>query len=276
MQRSHGRSAEGMWSGEGRSDIPSNEMTRNECSATACALGLSIEQNPIFEGTFSSLPNISVFRESGIYIFRNPKKGRFLFVDLSDSLKAHGHRDFGSWQYYSQGVRWVSDLGGPYEYGTRRHRNFKSSSSHTLVEPIGISQSSGGAFGVELKDCGGSWELTCRSNVYGPPIKHVKKFVVAKNLSTFSVTDAFPGLTGDVRGRLALAPGCDVAIDKDERTAFLSNGDSSIKVILPKARSHVKLRANASLRSNRLNVVWLLDSLSSGQEPVTYVVQDEK
>ena len=79
-----------------------------------------------------------------------------------------------------------------------------------------------------------------------------------------------------MRGRLTLAPGCDVSIDKDKRTAFLSNGDSSVKVVLPKARHHEKLKANASLRSNRMSEVWLLDSLCSGQEPVTYVVRDEK
>ena len=257
-------------------DIPSNEMTRNECKAEARALDLNAERNPVFEGSFSSLPDISVFRESGIYIFRNPKEGRFLFVDLSDSLKVHGHRDLGSWQYYSQGVRWISDLGGPCEYGTKRHREFIASASHTLVEPVGISQSSGVAFGVELKDRGSSWELSCRSNVYGPTVEHVKKFVIAKDLSTFSVTDAFPKWAGEVRGRLTLAPDCDVTVDKDERTAFLLNGGSSIKVILPKARSHEKLRANASLRTNRLSEVWLLDSLSLGQEPVTYVVRDEK
>ena len=67
----------------------------------------------------------------------------------------------------------------------------------------------------------------------GPTVEHVKKFVVAKALSTFSVTDAFPKWTGEVRGRL-------------------------------------------TLRTNRLSEVWLLDSLSLGQEPVTYVVRDEK
>ena len=107
-------------------------------------------------------------------------------------------------------------------------------------------------------------------------VEHVKKFVIAKDLSTFSVTDAFPKWTGEVRGRLTLAPGCDVTVDKDERTAFLSNGGASIKVILPKARSHEKLRGSASLRSNRLNEIWPLDSLCSGQELVTYVVRDEK
>lgn len=173
-------------------------------------------------------------------------------------------------------MRWISDLGGPCEYGTRRHREFIASSSHTLVEPVGISQSSGVAFGVELKDCGSSWELSFRSNVYGPTVEHVKKFVIAKDLSTFSVTDAFPKWTGEVRGRLTLAPGCDVMVDKDERTACLSNGDLSIKVLLPKARRHEKLKANASLRSNRMSEVWLLDSLCLGQEPVTYVVRDEK
>ena len=65
-------------------------------------------------------------------------------------------------------------------------------------------------------------------------------------------------------------------MSKDEHTAFLSNGVSLIKVILPKARSHEKSGASASLRSNRLSEVWRLDSLCSGQEPVTYVVQDEK
>ena len=256
-------------------DTSANEI-RNECKAEISALGFDTEQNPVFAGAFDNLPAVSVFRESGVYVFRNPKKGRFLFVDLSDSLKVHGHRDLGSWQYYSQGVRWISDLGGPYRYGTRQYREFITSSSHTLVEPVGISQSSGVAFAVKLKDCGCSWELSCRSNVYGPSIEHAKKFVIAKDLSTFSVTDAFPGLTGDVRGRLTLAPGCDVTIGKDERTAFLSNGGSSIKVILPKARSHEKLRANASLRTNCMSEMWLLDSFCSGQEPVTYVVRDEK
>lgn len=173
-------------------------------------------------------------------------------------------------------MRWISDLGGPCEYGTKLHREFITSSSHTLVEPVGISQSSGIAYGVELKDCGGSWVLSCRSNVYGPTVEHFKKFVIAKDLSTFSVSDAFPKLTGEVRGRLTLAPGCDVSVDENGRTAFLSNGVSSIKVILPKARSHEKSKANASLRSNRLSEVWLLDSICSGQEPITYVVQDER
>lgn len=195
-------------------------------------------------------------------------------VDLSDSLKVHGHRDLGSWQYFSNGVRWISDLGGPYRYGTPEYRNYIKSGSHSLVELQTRPQTAGVAFDVELADNEHTWVLTCHSNVYGPCVGHHKKFVIEKDLSSFYVSDTFTGVEGDLRGRLTLAPGCEVSIDYSSMTALLSSGQSGLKIELPVSSKTTCSRVNASLRSNAILPVWAIDSYSPNDRTMMYHIQE--
>ena len=157
-------------------------------------------------------PELSVvLPESGLYSFKDSTGGRQCLIDISDVLKAHGHHDFGAWQYNAGGVRWISDLGGPYKYTTRWCRSLNASASHTVVDPAGRRQMSGRAYGVEFKDGGNFWKIECRSNVYGPAYRHGKRFLVRKDLSAVSVEDSFEPVGSPVRrrytGRIVLGPG---------------------------------------------------------------------
>ena len=161
---------------------------------------------PVFE----QLPRVSFLRESGLCIFRNPQLGRFLFVDLSPVKKVHGHKDLGSWQYFSKGKRWVEDVGGPYKYGSKEDRMLASSESHTLLSPVGQGQMAGRAYGVELKECEFGWILSFKTNVYGSRYEHTKTFLVLRDISGFSVRDAFEGPEAmEYCGRVMCSAGVD-------------------------------------------------------------------
>lgn len=253
-------------------DTADNEI-RRECLTEIELMGGSFLDLKRYE-RFSDLPKLTVFKDSGLYIFRNPTKGRFLLIDLSDSLKVHGHRDLGSWQYFSNGARWVSDIGGPYRYGTPQYRNYIKSGSHTVVELQKRPQTAGVAFNVELVDDESSWMLKCQSNVYGPSVGHYKKFVIKKDLSSFSVCDLFTGHEGGLRGRLTLAPGCEVSIDYSSATALLSNGQACLKIDLPESSRTTCSRAYASFRSNTLVPMWAVDSYSPNGRTMIYHINE--
>lgn len=167
--------------------------------------GLGIDGRRLF-----SHPASVTLPESGIYSFKSPSGDRHCLVDISDVLKAHGHHDFGTWQYHANGVIWVTDLGGPYKYTTKFCRDLNASSSHGVVEPVGQRQMSGRAYGVEHHDGGDFWSVECRSNVYGPSYRHGKRILVRKDLSRVSVEDSFCNVGGatvqEYVGRIILGP----------------------------------------------------------------------
>ena len=197
-------------------------------------------------------PSASAYPESGLYVFRNPAEGNYLFIDISPVLKVHGHRDLGSWQYYAQGERWMSDLGGPYRYGTPEYRRFIASESHTLIEPSGREQTAGVAYGVDFRETDEGYVLEFRTNVYGPGITHKKRFEIRKDVSSFRVKETFDGLPdGRFHGRLILAEG--VTAECDGNNVRLSRDGKSLSVRLSPACGNIHMEPrDSSPNSNRL------------------------
>lgn len=197
-------------------------------------------------------PAAFAYPNSGLYIFRNPAKGNYLFIDISPVLKVHGHRDLGSWQYYAQGECWASDLGGPYRYGTPEYRRFIASESHTLVEPVGREQTAGVAYGVNFQETDEGYVLEFLTNVYGPAIVHKKRFEIRKDISSFRVTESFSGLPdGGFTGRMILAEGVSATCDGND-VLLARNGKRLHVRVSPECQDiHVEQR-ESSLAINRL------------------------
>ena len=185
------------------------------------ALRPVIEKLEVVEGPIDALhpaaedtPVATAYPESGVYVFRNPVEDRYLCIDISPVLKVHGHRDMGHWQYYAHGECWASDLGGPYRYGSPEYRRFIASESHSVVDPVGRGQTSGIAFGVEFRETDEGWTLEFETNVYGPEVRHRKRFLVRRDVAEFTVEEEFSGVPeGRCVGRLVLAPGVASEID---------------------------------------------------------------
>ena len=160
----------------------------------------------VYPSTFADCPRSSVFKESGLYVFRNPDEGRMLFVDLSTVLKVHGHYDMGNWLYYSNGTWWVSDLGGPWRYGTKEYRQYLKSDSHNVFQPQGRGQALGEAYDVELSETPEWYILSCKTNVYGPDFDVTLRYCILKDLSAVAVQTVFVG-NGQFFGRLHFGAG---------------------------------------------------------------------
>jgi hypothetical protein len=145
---------------------------------------------------------------SGLYAFRDRLNTRTLFVNLSDSIKAHGHWDLGSWHYASGGVVWITELGGPYKYGTRYARDYATSDSHTLIHPLGRRQASGVAYDISRIIEEGRFTLSAKSNVNGPDFNHDILFSGDENLEDISVRNVFHcALDCEFIGRIVLGEG---------------------------------------------------------------------
>ena len=152
--------------------------------------------------------NRVVLPQSGLYMYRNLTRDTLLAIDVSANVKAHGHYDLGSWQYIGEGVEWVSDLGGPYKYGTKLCRQLRLASAHTLVMPRKREQSSGVAkIGKESFDEDGV-NLEFRSNVFGADLTHMVGVRANKELNRVCVLTKFKGTEKqDFVGRVMLGKG---------------------------------------------------------------------
>lgn len=163
---------------------------------------------------FEDQPALSIFKRSGIYVFRNAGAGRMLLVDISDNRQVHGHYDCGNFYYFSGGTRWISDLGGPYKYASGEHRSLMGSASHSVAMPRERCQKAGRASNVILSENESSWTLSFDTNVYGPEYLHRRTFKIDKNLSCVSVEDDFHGLAGKVfDNRIIFGPDVSVKVD---------------------------------------------------------------
>ena len=139
----------------------------------------------------NNLREYIAYEKSGIYLFRNLKAARMVLIDLSEVLKVHGHYDLGSWMYFSGTNRWVTDPGGPYQYGSKTHRCLRQSTGHSLMEPYGFSQTSGSAYDVQMREDSVGYVLSYRDNVYAPEFEHERAFLLLKDLSAIRVIDTF-------------------------------------------------------------------------------------
>lgn len=221
-------------------------------SRTRNALQTVIEQLEAVEGPMEVLhredvdgPVATAYPESGVYVFRNPTEDRYLCIDISPVLKVHGHRDLGSWQYYAHGECWVSDLGGPYRYGSPEYRRFIASESHSVVDPVGRGQTSGIAYGVEFHETDEGWALEFETNVYGPEVRHRKRFLVRHDVTEFTVEEEFSGVPeGRCVGRVVLAPG--VAAEINGAAIRLDRNGKNLHVRLSENCHHLHTESRDS------------------------------
>lgn len=213
-----------------------------------------LETNKLFKATGERIEvpdwtnGVFALEKSGLYVFRN--NGRYLLIDVSPSLKVHGHRDMGSFQYFSRGHRWITDLGGPYKYGTSTYRNFIQSSSHNVAGPIGRPQAAGIAYNVKLQEYPEGWIFSFDSNVYGADYPWHRAYFIANDLSAFAIKDIFPPST-KCTSRIYMGSGISVAVNN--LAAVLSSGEAQLWVEMstpPKLE-----KAQASYRSNELTEV---------------------
>ena len=137
----------------------------------------------------------SVYRESGIYIFRNPEKNRVLFIDISANQKVHGHFDQGNFILFA-GRPLITDGGGPYRYGSKIYRLLMSSQSHNVAAPYGVQQMAGEASRIIYQEHKDYYYLAFCSNVYGPDYVYYREFTVRKDLSSIKIRDQFLSFTG--------------------------------------------------------------------------------
>ena len=137
-----------------------------------------------------SVKDASVYRESGIYVFRNPRKNRALFIDISANQKVHGHYDQGNFILYA-GRPLIIDGGGPYRYGSKIYRQLMSSDSHNISAPEGVRQMAGEVGQVVYEEQAETYYLAFRSNVYGPDYIYLREFIIRKDLSSIKIRDLF-------------------------------------------------------------------------------------
>ena len=208
----------------GRNELR-NELREAVAEVTADT-GASFGDYP---DAFEMCPSNSVFRESGLYIFRNPQARRMVVIDISDVLKVHGHYDLGNWLYYSDGNWWTTDLGGPWRYGTKEYRQYLKSESHNVFQPEDRGQALGAAYDVTLEEHSGNYVLSCKTNVYGPDCDTILRWYILKDLSAVAAQAI---CTGDGRfcGKLHLGDGvlADRISDSDKLAQWeLSKGNET-------------------------------------------------
>lgn len=182
---------------------------------------------------FRDMPQMTVLKDGGLYIFRNTEAGRMLVVDISPNRAAHGHYDCGSYHYLSGGVRWIGDRGGPCgEQASRRHRELMSSRSHSAACPADADQMAGIAYDVELQEHKAGYIFSFWTNTYGPEYRHRREFIIERDLSSFAVEDEFSG-PGDAgyADRVFLGRGVDAQLeDAAGRAAVARSGGATLRV----------------------------------------------
>ncbi|MBR2837870.1 MAG: heparinase II/III family protein [Kiritimatiellae bacterium] len=181
---------------------------------------------------FGDMQQVTTLADSGLYVFRNTEAGRMLVVDISPNKAAHGHYDCGSYHYFSDGVRWIGDRGGPYRQATRQHRELMSSASHSVAGPAAACQMAGIAYDVELQEHKAGYIFSFWTNAYGPEYRHRREFIIERDLSSFSVEDTFSG-PGDASyaSRMILGQGVDVEIaDASGRAAVIKSGEAALRI----------------------------------------------
>ena len=209
--------------------IPMGDATicklNKACSDLIEEINCSGAGDPLkFKFKFNEQENVNAYPISGLYIFRNPMKKRWLTVDISDVLKVHGHYDLGSWMYFSNTNRWVSDPGGPFQYGSAVHRTLRQSEGHNLMSPVNRRQTTGQAYAVEFDEYTNGWVLAFKTNVYGPDYDHTRTFRILKDLSAFRIEDRFLGPKGqDYCNRFVSGVNCNVRIPKDSKHGRMVN-----------------------------------------------------
>lgn len=229
--------------------VPMGDTARGEIINTA-----RLETNKLFRATGERIEvpdwtnGVFALDKSGLYVFRN--KDRYLFVDISPSLKVHGHRDMGAFQYFSRGHRWITDLGGPYKYGTSKYRNLIQSMSHNVAGPMGRPQTAGIAYNVKLQEYQEGWIFSFDSNVYGVDYPWHRDYFIANDLSAFAIKDIFPP-SAMCSSRIYAGSGISAAVNN--QTAVLSSRGEQLRIEMsapPKLE-----KAQASYRSNELTEV---------------------
>ena len=209
---------------------------------------------------FKDMAQVTVLKQSGLYVFRNTEKGKMLIVDISLNRAAHGHYDCGSYHYFSDGVRWLTDRGGPYKNASRLHREMMSSAGHSVACPADVNQMAGIAYNVDFKKTEEGWSLSFWTNVYGSRYRHKREFIVGKDVSWFSVEDTFhgPRAAGYVN-RMVLGQGVNAKIvDPARREAVLRSGASTLHI---KSSHRMHKRGNtASYAPGTLSQIKVLEA----------------
>lgn len=226
---------------------------------------------------FKDMAQVTVLKQSGLYVFRNTAKGKMLIIDISPNKVAHGHYDCGSYHYFSDGVRWLADRGGPYKYASRLCREMMSSASHSVACPADANQMVGIAYNVDFKKTEEGWSLSFWTNVYGSKYRHKREFVIGRDVSKFSVEDTFygPKAAGYVN-RMVLGQGVKARIVEAARyEAVLRSGASTLHI--QSSHSMHKRGSTASYAPGALSQIKVLeaDGLSNenGEMRFSYKVE---
>ena len=198
------------------------------------------------------MPRVTALRQSGLYVFRNADARRMLVIDISPNKIGHGHYDCGSYHYFADGVRWLTDRGGPCKYASRMHRELMSSASHSVASPEDAGQMAGVAYNVDFRKIKGGWSLSFWTNVYGSKYRHMRRFVVGKDVSNFTVEDTFYGPdAANYVNRMVLGQGVNALIaDAKGRDAVLKSGETSLRI-----RSSHRMHRHVSSASYKMNVL---------------------
>jgi hypothetical protein len=133
----------------------------------------------------------------------------YLFVDFTPQVFSHGHYDATSFEYSVDGTKWIVDSGGPYRFDDSCKRHYiLSSRAHNVCLPDGREQTDGEAWVVTTQETADYHLLVLGTNVHGADYRHLRRFVVLRDVRAAAVTDFFRRSAGDVAlaGRLQFEP----------------------------------------------------------------------
>lgn len=196
-------------------------------------------QNPFasrqgLEAASTGTAKLYLFPESGYAVFRNDSAAQqgmqHVFIDYSPQVHSHGHYDSGSFTYWSQGIEWIIDSGGPYKYDDYRLLTYlRSSRAHNVCGPLGFRQREGESVVTKAGlGAAGELDLGLSSFVYGPDAKYRSHFSFRSDGELHIRVRFETAAPVPVECRLHLHPDVTVTphLEKDE--ALLSRGRNSV------------------------------------------------
>ena len=185
----------------------------------------------------------NIYHNSGKIIsqFNRGINSSFLFVNFSDQNFSHGHYDTTSFELSIDGIRWITDSGGPFKYGISKERIFLlSSKAHNCASPNHRLQSDGPSKILQFIEKDHYRVAVIQSGVFGSDFIHLRRFIIYRDLSYISVSDCFKSrdiLLNNISGYLHFEPNIDVNNSQEKSIMVAHYGNDCLTLDFSKNKS---------------------------------------